>query len=61
MRLKVNDIYPTDESLEHFHIRAKAQLPINDVNELVTLLAIHQNTILRLVETNPNLEGNEHE
>lgn len=53
MVLKVNDIYPTDESLDHFFIRAKARLPITDENELIALLFIHQNTIINQMISNP--------
>lgn len=44
--IKVNDVFPTDPSFEHFWHRAKASLPITDTNELFALLCIHQNTII---------------
>ena len=55
MDLKINDVYPTDPSLKYFWARAKAQLPIRDPNELMALLAIHQNTILHTITQTQNI------
>lgn len=52
--LKINDVFVTDPSLDHFWQRAKAKLPITDVNELYVLLSIHKNTIIHEI-------GNTHE
>ena len=48
---KVNDIFPTDPSLDHFWNRAKSQLPITDSNELYALLSIHHNTLLNSIRS----------
>lgn len=43
---KINDIFPTDESLDACWFRMKSSLPITDENQLFALMTIHQNTVL---------------
>lgn len=56
---KINDIYPTDESLDACWFRLKSSLPITDENQLFALFNIHQNTILNELKKVSNTESNQ--
>ena len=50
MKAEQLTLYPTLDSLQAVLEQANSQLPIMTKNELVALLAIHTNTVLKLIE-----------
>lgn len=42
-------LFPSRDSLEEVYMEARAMLPIEDNNQLISLLHMHSNTILNLV------------
>lgn len=47
LKPQTNSIYPTDDSLDIPLHRIKSQLPLTDMNELIPLLMIWQNTLIK--------------
>lgn len=46
LKPQVNDIYPTDTSLDACWHRFRSSLPIKSENDLFALFIIHQNTVI---------------
>ena len=56
MKTEQLSLYPTMDSLQAVLEQANSQLPIATKNELVALLAVQTNTILKLIEEQNNEE-----
>ena len=54
MKAEQLTLYPTLDSLQAVLEQANSQLPIASKNELVALLAIQTNTVLKLIEEQNN-------
>ena len=54
MKAEQLSLYPTMDSLQAVIEQANAQLPIATRNELVALLAVQTNTVLKLIEEQEN-------
>jgi hypothetical protein len=46
-------LFPSRDSVQTVFEEARAQLPITTENQLIALLQLHQNTLIRAIEKQP--------